>query len=183
MVEVTGPANPVDPTFTTETLPPEETESRGILRGLPGSGRRTPPKDTPPKRKSSPRRTSTDAPSKPAVDALPDGALAKALADTYGQIGLFVGMMDPVCGTAIIENAMAMGSSLEALSKESPATKEFLQKLITTSAVGKVIAAHLPVGIAILAHHVPAIRNRFNPGNPEHADSGIGPNVKNGNAA
>jgi|SRR3954462_4416958 len=157
----------------------------GLLRGLPG-GKRSAPKDTPPRRRT-PRVSRTAGTSTPkearVVDALPDGTIAAGMAEMYGQIGMFWGMFDPQCAAALTANAVEMGKSLEAVAKESPAVRDFLQKMVTTSAWGKVIAAHLPVAMAIAMHHVPAIQKRFNPGVPEHADTGMNGNSKTGNVA
>jgi hypothetical protein len=116
---------------------------------------------------------------------MPEGSITAGISQLYGQVGMFVGMFDKECGSAIVTNAQAMGASLEAAAKESPAMQEFLNKMITTSVWGQVIAAHLPVVMAISMHHVPAIRDRVNPKAPGGADasapgSGSPSNVKAG---
>lgn len=164
------------PVFTsTDGTPPPADSKPGILRGLPG-GKRVPPKDTPPKRRSNTRGSSTPsgAPKPAASGPLPHGAIAAGMANLYGQVGMFWGMFDPTCGKAIATNALAMGESLEAAAKESPAFREFCEKLISTSVWGQVIAAHAPVVAIIAMHHVPAIRNKFNPATAGTPDSGIG---------
>lgn len=183
MTTTEPPKGPTVPEFTTtgnptgpDIAPPE---TKGLLRGLPG-GKRTPPKDTPPKaNRRTNARTNTNGPKMSSAPA-PEGAIAAGISQLYGQVGMFVGMFDQQCGTVIITNAAAMGASLEAAAKESPAMQEFLQRMITTSVWGQVLAAHAPVIMAIGMHHIPAIRSRVNPSAPEGADTQAPSNMKTG---
>ena len=142
-----------------------------------------PGKDVPPKRQ---RRTNTSSTasngktSRTVENDFRPGVIEAGLTGMYGQIGLMVGMLDPQCGSIIVQNAQTMAASMEAWAKESPTAREFLNKMVTTSVIGQVIAAHAPVVAAIAMHHVPAIRRKFNPDAPTNGETGMGPqgNVK-----
>lgn len=153
-----------------------------IKRGttdIPGGSTGTTTKDTPPKRsrKGGTGTAGTAKPTASTVDYQP-GVITQGLESFYGQIGMVVGMFDSHCGTVILQNTQPMAASMEAWAKESPSARSFLNKLVTTSVIGQVIAAHTPIVMAIAMHHVPAIRNKFNPPEPVNGDSGVGPNVK-----
>jgi len=171
--EFTEPVTPV----TVDKEVPKRTPF-GVRRAqtdTPGGTPDSPPRDTPPKRRKS-AGTGTGATAKNATTAIPytEGVISGGLQQFYGQIGMVVGMFDEHCGTAIIQNAIPMAASMEAWAKESPAAREFLNKLVTTSVIGQVIAAHTPMVMAIAMHHVPAIRKKFNPPVPAPGDSGTG---------
>jgi hypothetical protein len=96
----------------------------------------------------------------------------------YSQFAMLVGMFDPDIAQAIVMNTQAMAASMENLAKESPATRAVLNKMVATSAVGQVIAAHTPVAMVIAVKYIPAIRNRVNPTAPPSPDSGPASNTK-----
>lgn len=148
------------------------------LRDSPTDEPKARAKDTPPK---GPRRTRTKDSSGPAAKSTVDapeyvpGRIADALKGTYAQIGMFWGMFDPQCAQVLIQNAETMANSMEKWAKDSPAVRGVLEKVITTSAIGEVVAAHAPIVMAIAMHHVPAVRNKFSPpaaGNPGPATNG-----------
>jgi hypothetical protein len=91
------------------------------------------------------------------------GKLEKNLQDTYATIGTMVGMFDPYCGRSVVDNSEAMAQSMAEWAAEDPKVRKALEKMLTVGAFGKVIAAHMPVVMAISMHHVPAVRARFVP--------------------
>lgn len=81
------------------------------------------------------------------------GVIARGLTELYTNMGSFLGMFDPQCSMVIITNAQAMAESLEKLAKDNPAIRAALMRVITGSVWGEVIAAHMPVMMAITMHH------------------------------
>lgn len=140
---------PVEPGFD----PAADSETRdsvvNFLRGRPRGERAKrerkpkPPKIIPPK----PR----------------PGSLKKPLQDMYGTIGMTVAMFDPVCGQAILANAEACAIALENMARENEAVRRVIMSLVQTSIWGQLIAAHMPILLAIAMHHVPAVRNMMTP--------------------
>lgn len=79
----------------------------------------------------------------------------------YGTLGAVIVPFDAVCGTAIVENAADMAASLDALARSNPKVKAVLEKMMSTSAWGMVIAAHAPIVMTVASHHVPVLRERM----------------------
>jgi len=119
----------------------------------------------------------SDKPRKPPRDKKPlppkprPGQLTKPLSEFYGAIGLMIVPFDEPCGTAIIANAENCARALENLARENEAARRVIMALIQTSALGGVIAAHIPLAMAVAAHHVPALRNNPDVVTPLHAMS------------
>lgn len=91
------------------------------------------------------------------------GSLKKPLQDMYATIGMTVTMFDPVCGQAIIANAEACATALENMARENEAVRRVIMSLVQTSIWGQLIAAHMPILVAIAMHHVPALRGTMMP--------------------
>lgn len=107
------------------------------------------------------------------------GALVKPLQDMYASIGIAVFAIDQECGRAILDNAEGCANALDKAARENPALRRVIHRLIETSVMGAVIAAHAPIGIAIARHHVPSFRdaptlpvNGLHP--PQHSSNGSG---------
>jgi hypothetical protein len=90
------------------------------------------------------------------------GSLVKPFTDFYTSIGAFIVPFDQPCGMAVVNNAEPCARALENLARENPAVRRALLALVETSVWGQVIAAHLPIMLAIATHHVPAVRNEMN---------------------
>lgn len=106
---------------------------------------------TPPKRNVG--RPKVNA--KPKV--IPDykaGAVKAGFEELYGAIGTIVMLKDPHCGMAVIQSAADAADALEELAKTNPSIRRVLMSVIATNSYGKVIAAHLPILMAIFAHHI-----------------------------
>lgn len=104
---------------------------------------------------------------KPLIDSMPTqdaakpaptyraGMLVKPLTGFYETVGGFVVLADQVCGQAIIESAAGAAESLDELARTNPKVRKVLMKLMESSAITKVIVAHLPITLAVTAHHFP----------------------------
>jgi hypothetical protein len=115
----------------------------------------TGPKPRSAKRDSMPRRPRMRS-SSSEVPPFVEGYLTEHLTKFYGNIGMMVGMFDPTCGSTVVMNAKQMAESMEKLAETSPGTRKFLMSLVSTSALAEVIAAHMPVLMAIAMHHTSA---------------------------
>lgn len=94
------------------------------------------------------------------VPTMPRGGLRASLENFYTGIGIAVMPFDPHCANVIIENAEQCAKTMDELAKTNPAVRRVLLKLIATSALGAVMTAHAPIVMAIMMHHVPALRER-----------------------
>lgn len=105
----------------------------------------------------SPESLSSDPPKETSAPAFVyrPGALVKPLVAFYETIGGIVILGDQVCGTAIVESAQSCAESLDELARTNPAVRKALIRLVSTSAATKVIVAHAPIIMVILAHHFP----------------------------
>lgn len=83
------------------------------------------------------------------------GALVKPLTSFYETIGGFVILADRTCGQAIIDSAEGAATSLDELARTNPRVRKVLMRLVESGAVTKVVIAHLPIIMVVLAHHFP----------------------------
>lgn len=81
--------------------------------------------------------------------------LEKGLIKFYGTAGALMVMFDPVCGSALIQDADRMAYAMTQYAETNPAVKKALMGLVESSAIGLVFAAHAPVILTIAAHHTP----------------------------
>lgn len=93
-----------------------------------------------------------------ATPSLPKGGLRQPLENMYTGLGMAVMVVDQHCGQTIIDNAPECAKAMEELAKTNPAVRRLLMKLVSTSALGTVIAAHSPILMAIAMHHVPMLK-------------------------
>lgn len=170
--DIPADAAPLSDAPPDEPPPPVPEDQRGTLtrimgerdkqrkRGQARNGAQKPPKEpkpTPPK----------DRP----------GALVKPIQDMYASIGMAVFAIDQQCGRAVLENAEGCAVALDKAARENPAIRRVIHRMIETSVMGAVIAAHAPIAISIAQHHMPAFRdapsfpaNGFQP--PAHTMNG-----------
>lgn len=111
-----------------------------------------------PSDKSTPRAERPSKQKKPVVP-MPRGGFVEPLMEMYGFIALGLMAVDPQCAMAIMEAAPKAAESLDALAKKNPGVRRVLVMLTQTSAWGAVIAAHMPIIVAISVHHIPAVKN------------------------
>lgn len=74
------------------------------------------------------------------------------LEDLYSGIGAMIMPFDPVMGQTIIDNARQCAKSVYDLAQQNDAVRRFVISLTTTSAVGALIMAHLPILLAVVRH-------------------------------
>jgi hypothetical protein len=99
---------------------------------------------------ATPRRDAAPkAPGRPSKDA----QMTEKLADIYGLGGLILAYFWPEDGRSVIEHSEKCAQSLVVWSHESPGVARFLDRLVTTSAIGVVITAHVGLGLAIAKNH------------------------------
>lgn len=130
---------------------------------------------------SPPRRVTAD-------DALPEyrpGILVKPLTDLYVAVGTMMLPVSSAVGTAFVQNAGTCAESLDELARTNPRVRAVLMGLLTTGAWGKVIAAHMPILLAIGVTYSPQVRRAMGaepiaqPDMPHDATDTVNP-VSNG---
>ena len=87
--------------------------------------------------------------------------LQKNLQDMYVMLGIGIAPFDEQTATVILDNSERCASSLDDLAKKNPAVKRALEGLMTTSAYGAVIAAHLPILVTVATKYIPPVRDRY----------------------
>jgi len=116
--------------------------AEGKMRG----GRR--PK-TAPSGAEGPRPKAPDrAPTKPR-----QAALKPRLEAAYVTAGTLVCFVNAGDGQAIIASAGACAEALDELAKQDPRVRAALDKMLTGGAWSKVLAAHLPIALALVTNH------------------------------
>jgi hypothetical protein len=106
-----------------------------------------------PRKKTSTRSTVREPPAKP-------GEFVAPLVEFYTMAGMAVAVMDKkdqVCGPAIAESAQQCAEAWDNLAQKNPAVRKALRSLLSASAVGAIVTAHLPIMIAILTQHMPGV--------------------------
>jgi hypothetical protein len=92
---------------------------------------------------------------KPAPPKPREGTLVKPLTDMYTSVGLMLAPFDQACSFAFIENADSCARAMEKLARENESVRRVINAMLSTSAWGGVIAAHLPILLVIMMHHGP----------------------------
>jgi hypothetical protein len=115
----------------------------------------TPPKATP--RKAPAAKKAAAPTSAPAGPGRPSNKtkLGERIAETYASIGLAASMiphpMAQPIGLAIAQAGPGAGVAWAELAETNPAVKRALDKAMTTSGWGGVLAAHLPIVMTVVA--------------------------------
>lgn len=121
------------------------TETEPLIKGTPDPKKSTkaakPPKDKPKTRRTAP-------PYRP-------GQFVKPLTEFYGMIAMGVAIKDPQCAQAIMANAQSCAEAWDKAAKTNTAVRAALQALIETTTWGTLVAAHMPIVMAMLVHHRP----------------------------
>jgi hypothetical protein len=89
------------------------------------------------------------------------GSMVKPLEKMYGSLAIAILPFDQVCATAVMNAAPQCAEALDNLAYENEAVRRILVSMLQTSAIGAVLLAHSPIIMAIMMHHVPAVRNAF----------------------
>lgn len=134
-------------------MPPRPSTSSVASDDVPDSGRppflgrtRRPPRAAP-LRESAPRPTAAFKPRKT------DAQLTEALTQLYTFGGMALTPFDQVCGAAVVNSAQPCAESLVKLAQENENVRKALEALTQTSAWGGVVAAHMPLVMAVVGHH------------------------------
>lgn len=131
------------------------------------------------KEKTEERTRGRRQPKKP-VSRAKKGAFTEPLSQMYTMAGMAVFVRDQHCGTAIMEAASGCAEALDELAYRNESVRRALDALVKTSTFGAVIAAHLPIVLAVAGHHgggkmpfVPSVVPDFSEADPE-GDGEIG---------
>lgn len=87
--------------------------------------------------------------------------LHNELEQLYTMAGAMTTMVDQQIGTTIIIQASACAESLDDLAAKNPRVKKALEKMLQTSVYAGVIAAHIPIVVAIATKYVPELRESY----------------------
>lgn len=107
------------------------------------------------------RRPRPDRPPRTAKPRKDSPALKKAVMELYTSAGMMVLPFDQQCGTVVVNSAEQCADAMIKLAEENDAVMRALQALVQTSAWGGVVAAHLPIIMAVTAHHFAPVRDRL----------------------
>lgn len=91
---------------------------------------------------------------------MPRKGIAGSLTNMYTGLGMTVSMVDKHCGLAIVESAEDCAQAWEDLAKTNPKVRRALLMLLETSDVTKIVIAHAPIMAAVMAHHMPLVREQ-----------------------
>lgn len=100
------------------------------------------------------RRAKTKAPKSPKpIPPKAKGKYVQPLTEIYGFVGMGLILVDPVCGQAVLSSAEACAKSVDELAYKNPAVRRVVESITQGSAVGAVVAAHMPIILAVAGHH------------------------------
>jgi hypothetical protein len=120
---------------------------------------------------------------KPTIPAYKAGMFVQPLTDMYTGVGMMLTPFDQVCAKAVIDNAEQCARSLDQLARTNESVRRVLFGMMQTGAWGAVLVAHLPIIMAVAAHHSPVLRERSPFPIPEF-DATVGAKAaQNGSAA
>lgn len=117
------------------------------LTDFTSSRKDTPPRPTP--RRPGPKPSGPAA--TPRSSSLAPGVIHRGMAGIYASLGMFAGAVDPIIGSALVENADRMGAAWEKVAAESDMMREIAEKLLAGSTWSEFFIAHVPLGIAVKA--------------------------------
>lgn len=110
--------------------------------------------DAPPKRKRPAGKTRAR---KPRTDAAPRApralSLKKRLEDFIVSAGAMLMLVNAADGQVVIAGAPAQAAALDSLAKENPAVRRALDRLLTVSVYGQLVAAFAPTLLGLAANH------------------------------
>lgn len=98
----------------------------------------------------------TGGPGRPA-DRRPATARQKPLrprlTKAYETVGTLVGFVSPADGRVILANAESCAEAVAEWAEQDPRVREALERMLSGSAMGKVVIAHLPIALGVAANH------------------------------
>ena len=87
--------------------------------------------------------------------------LRKEIENIYALSAMAVFPFDPYIGNLLADNAENCATAWDELAARNPRVKKLLESLTQTSAYGAVIAAHLPIAVAVATKYVPQLRDSY----------------------
>lgn len=87
------------------------------------------------------------------------GILVKPLSELYTSVGTLVLPFNQPVGTAFIQNAQACAEALDSAARQDPRIRKMLLALVATSVWGQLVAAHMPILMAMAVTMVPSVRD------------------------
>lgn len=82
------------------------------------------------------------------------GQFIEPLTELYGFIGFGLMPLDPTCAVAIMQAAPKCAEAWDDLAYKNQAVRRVLHSITQASIIGQLAAAHMPIILAILSHHV-----------------------------
>lgn len=110
-------------------------------------------------RKAKAESTKAAKPRKP-MPQMPASALRKGLIDLYNGMALMLMPFQPEIAMRVSQSAEGCADAWIEFSKTNPAIKRFLIGLVTASAGGALIIAHVPIMIAVAIAFVPGMKEK-----------------------
>lgn len=89
------------------------------------------------------------------------GPVAKWAAARYREFGNLISNFDNVCGPTVTMSADTCGMAWQRAYKTSPFFKNLIDKLMASSVAADLFFGHLPIMMAVLAHHNPKFREKM----------------------
>lgn len=133
------------PSFTA----PKQEKRPPLFGGKPkDAAGNKPPRTAPRARTSAPKKN---------VPASKEGQFTETLLQMYGMVAMGIGMKDPQCAAVIMKQAEDCAVAWDKLAVENDSVRRVLFALTNVTGVGAVVAAHVPIAMAIAAHHGPGI--------------------------
>lgn len=126
-----------------------------VADGKPLPPRRMPGFGGPPRKGTAPKSATRQSKPKTVEPPSKPGEFTEDIAGFYTMLGLGVGMRDQFCGRTIVENAEKIATEWDKLAESNPAVRKALRSMLKVTAVGSLMAAHVPIIMAISAHHGP----------------------------
>lgn len=83
------------------------------------------------------------------------GKYVKPMQEFYGFAALGLAPFDPTCAQALMQSAESCAKAWDNAARTNTAIRRMLESLTTGTAYSQLIAAHLPIVIAVLSHHKP----------------------------
>lgn len=108
------------------------------------------------------------------------GQFREPLEQFYTAIGVTLMPFDPVCANAVIAAAPNCADTLDELAYRNESFRRIIFAIVNTSAIGAVIAAHLPILLAVAMHHIPSVQNVLGIRGMEFAQNVAGNMQENG---
>lgn len=130
------------------TAPKQEKRAPLFGGGRKGADGNKPPRSAPRARTSAPKKN---------VPASKEGQFTETLLQMYGMVAMGIGMKDPQCAQVIMKQAEECAVAWDKLAVENESVRKVLFALTNVTGVGAVVAAHVPIAMAIAAHHGPGL--------------------------